>query len=225
MSTILAFDIYGTLIDTQGIVAQLHPLVGDCAESFSLAWRDKQLEYSFRRGLMKKYKNFGICTRDALEYVCRHYMVPLKQTEKQSLLEAYRALPAFSDVKESLSQLKSANCRVFAFSNGSVKAVNELLEVAGIRKEFDGIVSVDEVQSFKPDPIVYSYFLQKTEASKANTWLISSNSFDVIGALSTGIKSVWVRRSTQIIFDSWEVEPTKTVTSLLNLNKVIAEAA
>ena len=66
MATI-AFDIYGTLIDTDSMVSQLHEWVGSRAETFSKTWRSKQLEYSFRRGLMRQYENFEVCTRQALE--------------------------------------------------------------------------------------------------------------------------------------------------------------
>ena len=44
MSITLAFDVYGTLIDTQGVVASLQQLVGDQASDCSRTWRDKQLE-------------------------------------------------------------------------------------------------------------------------------------------------------------------------------------
>jgi 2-haloacid dehalogenase len=52
MSVTLAFDVYGTLIDTHGVVSALQALIGDKAKDFSHSWREKQLEYSFRRGLM-----------------------------------------------------------------------------------------------------------------------------------------------------------------------------
>ena len=58
MSLTLAFDVYGTLIDTGGIVTALQKLIGDQAKPFSDLWRSKQLEYSFRRGLMQNYRDF-----------------------------------------------------------------------------------------------------------------------------------------------------------------------
>ena len=52
-NTTLAFDVYGTLIDTNGVVDLLEKFIGDKAKAFSATWRDKQLEYSFRRGHMQ----------------------------------------------------------------------------------------------------------------------------------------------------------------------------
>ena len=68
MSTAIAFDIYGTLIDPHGVVEDLARHLGEGAQGFSNVWRDKQLEYSFRRGLMGRYENFPVCTRQALDY-------------------------------------------------------------------------------------------------------------------------------------------------------------
>lgn len=66
----IAFDIYGTLIDIQAVLARLIELVGNKAPAISRAWRQKQLEYSFRRGLMGDYCDFSVCTRQALIFAC-----------------------------------------------------------------------------------------------------------------------------------------------------------
>ena len=105
MNTTLAFDVYGTLIDTNGVVAALQELVNDKAKSFSQTWRDKQLEYSFRRSLMQNYEDFGVCTSQALDYTCAFHKVSLTDAQKTELLGIYRVLPAFSDVKEGLTLL------------------------------------------------------------------------------------------------------------------------
>lgn len=221
MSVTLAFDVYGTLIDTHGVVSKLQELIGDKAKDFSQTWREKQLEYSFRRGLMQKYENFAICTRDALEYACSYHKVTLTKEHKHEILDCYRTLPAFKDVEDGLTRLKAANFRLYAFSNGSAEAVQTLLVAAGIRDFFLGIVSADDLKTFKPNPAVYSHFLRKSGASASYTWLISSNPFDVIGAISAGMHAAWVQRSKEAIFDPWGIEPTITVGSLGELYEKI----
>ena len=216
MSTTLAFDIYGTLIDTNGVVTALRetPAVGDRAAEFSRAWREKQLEYTFRRGLMQNYEDLSVCTRQALDYLCAAYSVDLSEAEKDRLLEVYRVLPAFDDVAESLERLDGAGFRMYAFSNGSAKAVETLLQAAGIRDFFLDVVSVEDLRSFKPNPAVYAHFLRRAGATGADAWLISGNPFDVMGAVSAGMKGAWVQRSSDAVFDPWGIEPTITVSSL-----------
>ncbi len=128
---------------------------------------------------------------------------------------------AFDDVKEGLTRLKGAGFRLYAFSNGAADALETLLNNAGIRDLFLGVVSVDDIKSFKPNPAVYSHFLRKSGSTGGNAWLISSNPFDVIGAISAGMKSAWVRRSPEAVFDPWGIEPTITVGSLVELDKKI----
>ncbi|MGB1256230.1 MAG: haloacid dehalogenase type II [Thiolinea sp.] len=213
----LAFDVYGTLIDTHGVVTALSTMVGDQAPAFSQTWRDKQLEYSFRRGLQKDYQHFGICTRDALEYTCLFYQCELSTAQKDELLALYRVLPAFADVTDALAQLKQADIPMYAFSNGNAAAVEGLLQNAGIREYFAGVVSVDDLQTFKPNPEVYQHFLTQSGATAEKAWLISSNPFDVIGAVGIGMQAAWVKRSKTAIFDPWGVEPTATVSGLHEL--------
>ncbi len=225
MAITLAFDVYGTLIDTHGVRVVLEKHVGDQAAEFSRAWRDKQLEYSFRRGLMQNYENFAVCTSNAFDYTCAYFNTLLSREVKEELLDAYRLLPAFADVAEGLARAKQADFRMYAFSNGSADAMETLLNHAGIRDYFIGVVSVDEIKSFKPNPGVYCHFLRRTGATGADAWLVSSNPFDVIGAVSSGMRAAWVKRSPDAIFDPWGIEPTLTVNSLLPLAERVKQAS
>ncbi|NKB66765.1 MAG: haloacid dehalogenase type II [Candidatus Latescibacteria bacterium] len=222
MSLTLAFDVYGTLIDTQGVLVGLQQYVGEKAPEFSRTWRDKQLEYSFRRGLMQRYENFAVCTRDALEYTCEFLAVDLGRAEKDALMDLYKVLPAFADAAVGLERAKAAGLSLFAFSNGSAAAVEGLLNHAGIRALFDGVVSTDEIQSFKPNPAVYRHFLQRADTAADRAWLVSGNPFDVIGAVGAGMRAAWVRRSPAAVFDPWDVQPTVTVEGLADIAGVVA---
>lgn len=219
--TTLAFDVYGTLIDTQGVSLALEKFLGEQASEFSRAWREKQLEYSFRRGLMQHYENFSVCTRHALEYTCALFHQTFSQTDKDELMDAYQTLPAFEDARSGLEQAKQAGFRLFAFSNGSSDAVEQLLIKADIRDYLMDVVSVDEIRSFKPNPGAYCHFLRRAGTTGDDTWLISSNPFDVIGARSAGLYAAWVKRSPQALFDPWGIEPTLIVPSLLHLPQEI----
>lgn len=219
MATVLAFDVYGTLIDTHGVVAELEQrLAGqersDLAPEFSRRWRDKQLEYSFRRGLMGAYADFSRCTREALEFTDRAFHTRFSETDKEHLMGVYARLPAFPDASAALARLAEAGVRCVAFSNGSREAVEGLLTQAGIREHFESVVSVDEIKRFKPDPAVYAHLRYRLESEPGDTWLVSSNAFDVIGARHAGLHAAWVRRIPDAPFDPWGIEPDITVADL-----------
>lgn len=217
MKAILAFDVYGTLIDTHGVVTELESSLGENARTFSQRWRDKQLEYAFRRGLMGAYVDFAQCTREALEFTDRAFRTGLADADKDRLMSTYSRLPAFPDVADALASLRRGGVTCVAFSNGTHDAVKALLEQAELFDHFDDIVSVDEIKRFKPDPAVYSHLRTRLESSVADTWLISSNPFDVIGAKHAGLHAAWVRRSAEAPFDPWGGEPDLTVSDLNEL--------
>ena len=86
MSITLGFDVYGTLIDTAGISAALVQHVGERATTFASLWRSKQLEYAFRRALMNKYRDFAVCTRQALDYLCLHFQTPIAEADRGNVM-------------------------------------------------------------------------------------------------------------------------------------------
>jgi 2-haloacid dehalogenase len=224
MTITLAFDVYGTLIDTHGITFSLEKYAGNKAHEFSRIWREKQLEYSFRRGLMQSYESFDICTSNALDFTCAYLKIPLGRSDKDALMGQYKILPAFADVEEGLEKAKEGGFRMFAFSNGRADAIEALLKHAGIRDYFIDVISVDEMKSYKPNPCVYSHFLRRAGATGADAWLVSGNSFDVIGAISSGMRAVWVKRSPDALFDPWGIEPTLIVNNFASLAEQIARA-
>lgn len=211
MNNAVAFDIYGTLIDTQAVLARLTDLIGDKAPAVSRLWRQKQLEYSFRRGLMRDYCDFSVCTRQALVFACREHAVAIGEEAIELAMQAYAELDAFADVPAGLEALHKQGMHLYAFSNGSRAAVERLLERAGIGHYFTAVVSVEDVRSFKPNPDVYAHLVRRCGVPAAQLCLVSSNPFDVLGAAHAGLRSAWLRRDPASQFDPWETQPDITL--------------
>lgn len=223
VATVLAFDVYGTLIDTAGVVSKLRGIVGARAEDFARVWRDKQLEYSFRRALMRRYEDFSVCVSDSLEYAARSFSRELTTADRELLLGEFQRLPPFADAAPGLARLAELDFALFAFSNGSAGMVARLLAGAGLADFFRDIVSVEDRRSFKPDPDVYRYLLERAGTAPDQAWLVSGNPFDVIGAMSVGMRGIWVKRSADAIFDPWGIEPSVTVASLVEIGDRLAD--
>jgi 2-haloacid dehalogenase len=217
----LAFDVYGTLIDPFGISQGLQEMAGDKTPALAQLWRDKQIEYLFRRALGRGYQPFSVCTGQALDYAAKQLQVELSGDDRQKLLEKYRQLPAYSEVAAALRQLKNAGCRNYAFSNGEPDDLARLLAHAGLDEALDGIISVHDVQSFKPDPAVYAHFLKETGSTREETWLVSGNPFDVIGAHLAGWHTAWVKRNPAAQFDPWGIAPDVIVADTRELSNCV----
>ncbi|WP_252897149.1 HAD hydrolase-like protein [Metallosphaera hakonensis] len=130
MKIILAFDVFGTLLDTS---------------SFPEEARRKQLEYTWLFTIMGKFLPF----REITSMAVRSYLNEHEGSEPQ-LMEIWRNLKAHGDVS-SLAEISSL-AEVFALSNGSVEEVREHLERNGILKYFKGIYSAEQVGEYKPLP-------------------------------------------------------------------------
>ena len=214
---VLGFDVYGTLVDPFGMERQLATLFGDRGSAICALWRQKQLEYSFRRGLMRCYEDFDACTRRALSFATKTHNVELSDAAQRQLLTDYRKLPAFPDVPPAFETLKASGCRLLAFSNGVESSLRALLGNAGLLAYIEAVVSVNDIKTFKPNPDVYSYLLSRGGHSREETWLVSSNPFDVIGAKAAHLRAAWVRRNSEDVFDPWEFEPDLVVSDLTQL--------
>ena len=119
----IGFDVYGTLVDPLGMDAPLREHVGDLAERFAAIWRERQIDWTFRRALMGRYEDFDVVTRDAFRATSAILGADLR-TAEAGLLDTYRRLPAFGDAHDGLAQLAGAGHRLVAFSNGAAKAIS-----------------------------------------------------------------------------------------------------
>lgn len=219
----LAFDIYGTLINPAGITERLHTVAGDKASTFARLWREKQLEYTFRRGLMNSYCDFTVCVQQALQFTAANLQIALSKKENDRLMALYLELPAFIDAERCLQKLNRSEFRVYALSNGTLQDVLQLLAYNQLQKYFLEVISVEEIRTFKPDPAVYRFFLEKSRSEASDSWLVSSNPFDVIGAVSAGMKAIWIQRDSNAVFDPWEIRPTITLQGLDALPETILQ--
>ncbi|MBA2442867.1 MAG: haloacid dehalogenase type II [Rubrobacter sp.] len=222
MAHAIGFDIYGTLVNPLEMDRHLEPVVGELAGRFSEVWRARQVEYAFRRGLMREYRDFGVCTRQALEFAARSLGVELSEEEREHLIAEYQNLRPFPDVLPGLERMKSGGHEMVAFSNGVEQTARTLLERAGVMQYLDGVVSVDDVATFKPDPEVYAYLARRLNLPAEEVWLVSSNAWDVIGAKSFGLRAAWLQRDPEAVFDPWGLEPDLVAGDLLELSEKLA---
>lgn len=204
----IGFDIYGTLVDPLEMNEHLRPVVGEeLADRFSELWRNKQIEYTFRRALMRQYEDFGVCTRQALVHTASVLGADLSEEEQERLIEEYQNLRPFPDVITGIEALKSKGHTLVAFSNGVEATARTLLQRAGVLPHLGGVISVDDLKTFKPNPEVYHYLARRLDTAPSETWLVSSNPFDVIGAKAAGLMAAWIKRKPDAQFDPWEIEP------------------
>lgn len=190
------FDAYGTLFDVHSAVAALGDEVGPELAHLSMAWRTRQLEYTWLRSLMKSHTDFWQLTSDALRVSLRE--CGLEQDKlHDSLMQAYLSLSAFPEVSGVLEMLKLAQFKTAILTNGSPMMITAAVENAGIAQWIDQQLSVEDVGVFKPDSRVYQLAVDRLGISSDRVAFLSSNAWDAAGAAHFGFRVAWVNRYSQ----------------------------
>ncbi|KAI4121322.1 MAG: hypothetical protein LQ338_006433 [Usnochroma carphineum] len=118
-------------------------------------------------------------------------------------MQAYDSLSTFPDVTPALDSLVNhSGITPVIFSNGTQEMVSNSAyhspDLAPYSHVFKDIITVEEVQRFKPHPDVYFHLARKMGKGRdqiGDMWLVSGNPFDIVGAKAVGMKAAWVDRS------------------------------
>ena len=138
---------------------------------------------------------------------------------KNELLDLYKILSPYPEVKETLQLLKEKNYKLSILSNGTPSLLNELVSSNNL-KVFDDIFSVEEVGIFKPDSKVYDIPVKKYKIEKREVAFLSANTWDVSGGGNYGYNAIWVNRN-NIIFDNLDYSPENQINNLKHLLDII----
>ena len=136
------------------------------------------------------------------------------------LLDLYKILSTFPEVKEVLNNLKEKNYKLAILSNGTPSLLNELVKSNNLDSIFDDIFSIEEVGIYKPSSKVYDIPIKKFKIQKDEVVFLSANTWDVSGGGNYGYNSVWVNRNNNI-FDSLDYIPQNQVKNLGELLDLI----
>jgi 2-haloacid dehalogenase len=217
VAEVLAFDLYGTLVDPTAISADVGRElgIGDGSEIARL-WRLKQLEYCFRLTVMDRYQDFGYITERALAFAVASAGLSLPGGRVKRLADRYDHLPPFPDAGAALRSLTSLGYELAVLSNGTPGMIQNCLAGSGLDAYFRQRISVDEIRAFKPSALVYQHAAERLAQPVRRIRLVSSNAFDIVGAGAVGMRTAWVNRS-GAPFDTIGSRPEITVPDLGHL--------
>ena len=214
----IIFDAYGTLFDVNSAAEKCKDKIGDKWEGFANYWRTTQLEYTWLRSLMNRHKDFWQVTEDSLDKSMKAFKID--PSMRNELLNLYKILPTFPEVKEVLQNLKKKDYKLAILSNGTPTLLNELVTSNNLDNIFDDIFSIEEVGIYKPDSKVYNLPIKKYQIKKDEVAFLSANTWDVSGGGNYGYSSIWVNRNNNI-FDNLDYKPKNEVKNLNQLLDII----
>ena len=214
----IIFDAYGTLFDVNSAAEKCKDKIGGKWENFSNYWRTTQLEYTWLRSLMNRHKDFWTVTEDSLDKSMQVFKI--EPSMRNELLDLYKVLSTFPEVKDILKKLKEKNYKLSILSNGTPSLLNELVKSNNLDNIFNDIFSIEEVKIYKPNSKVYDIPINKYKIKKNEVVYLSANTWDVSAGGNYGFNPVWVNRNNSI-FDKLDYVPKYQVENLTKLLDII----
>ena len=214
----IVFDAYGTLFDVNSAAEKCKDKIGDRWEAFANFWRITQLEYTWLRSLMERHKDFWAITEDSLDKSMKVFGIDMNM--KDDLLNLYKILSTYPEVKEVLENLKKKNLKLSILSNGTPTLLNELVKSNNLNNLFDDLFSVEEVKVYKPVSKVYDLPVKKYQIKPQEIIFLSANTWDVSGGGNYGYNAVWVNRN-KSKFDNLDYQPKNEIDNLSQLLDII----
>jgi 2-haloacid dehalogenase len=214
----IVFDAYGTLFDVNSAAEMCKDKIGDKWEGFANYWRTTQLEYTWLRSLMKRHKDFWQITEESLDKSMKVFKID--GSMKNELLNLYKVLSPYPEVKEVLKSLKAKKYKLAILSNGTPSLLNELVKSNNLDDIFNDLFSIEEVGIYKPDKKVYDMPIKKYQVKNEEIAFLSANSWDVSGGGNYGYNSIWVNRNNNV-FDNLDYKPKNEINNLTQLLAIV----
>ena len=134
----IIFDAYGTLFDVNSAAEKCKDKIGGKWEGFANFWRTTQLEYTWLRSLMKRHKDFWQITEDSLDKSMKVFGIEMSM--KNDLLNLYKVLSPYPEVKNVLENLKKKNFKLAILSNGTPALLEQLVQNNNLKDLFDDLL-------------------------------------------------------------------------------------
>ncbi|MEX2659506.1 MAG: haloacid dehalogenase type II [Acidimicrobiales bacterium] len=202
---IVLFDVVETMFSLRPVAAALVPLGVSVEVFFARLLRD-----GFALAAAGTYEPFRSVASSAIGTLAPHG----SSQQHDAVLAAFEQLPAHPDVDPALTLLAEAGVTVCALTNGSSDATVALLEASGLQDKVERVLSVDEVQRWKPAPEPYRHGADQLGADARDIALVAVHSWDVHGAHHAGLTTGWCSRLEGVypsIFDAPDVSGTDLV--------------
>jgi 2-haloacid dehalogenase len=134
----------------------------------------------------------------------------------EHVMAGFLALPVHPDVPAGVRALRAAGLRLVTLTNGSTGISDNLLASAGLRDEFEALLSVEDAGAWKPARAAYEYAARRCGTEPGDMLLVAVHPWDVDGAARAGMATAWINR-TGTPYPEYFTAPRYTITALDDL--------
>ena len=133
------------------------------------------------------------------------------------VLEGFMSLDVHPDVTGGVRVMNRQGLRLVTLSNGATRVGETLLSTAGIRDEFERLLSVEDAGRWKPAPQSYAYAARQCGVAPAEMMLVAVHPWDIDGAARAGLHTAWIDRSGNTPYPPYFTAPDITASGVDDL--------
>ena len=192
---VLAFDIFGTVVDWHGSIAREVTAMGLAVDgsSFALAWR-AGYQPAMRRVMSGElgWTLIDDLHRMILDEILEQFKVThLTEPQKRRLNKIWHRLDAWPDSVEGLTRLKS-KFTICTLSNGNIGLLANMAKRAGL--PWDCVLSAEVFRAYKPHPSTYLGVAKVFDLAPPEVMLVAAHQDDLAAARACGLQTAYIER-------------------------------
>ncbi|MCZ2815093.1 haloacid dehalogenase type II [Modestobacter sp. VKM Ac-2984] len=192
--SLIVFDVNETLSDMSPM-AQRFSDVGAPAHLAKL-WFASLLRDGFALTAVGASRPFAELGADALRSVLHGIDLDRDvDAAVEHVLSGFMQLSVHPDVPDGVRALRASGRRLVTLTNGSAQVSEQLFSSAGIRDQFEALLSVEDAGIWKPARGAYEYAAQACGTDPADMLLVAVHPWDIDGAARAGLRTAWLDRA------------------------------
>ena len=196
---VIFFDVNETLLDLSPLKESLGAALGGRPELASL-WFTTLLQHSLVATVADRYHVFDEIGAACLRMIARSLGLELGGDTAERCVATMRCLPPHPDVVPALERLRDASFRLAPLTNSSKSMVADQMQNAGLTQFFETLLSVEEVELYKPHTHVYRWAARRLGVDVADCLFVAAHGWDVAGAAWAGMRTAFIARPGQQVF-------------------------
>jgi len=197
---VIFFDVNETLLDLNNVGKSVAQALGG-REDLVPYWFTTMLHYSLVGNVTGQYNSFAEIGVASLEMIAKQKHIPLTHEQAHdAVLTPFRDLAPHEDVVEGLKRLRELGYTLITLTNSSDAGIAAQLKNAHLAEYFDGSLTVQNLETFKPDLRVYNWAQKEMKIEPQQAMLIAAHPWDIAGAEKAGWKTGFIARPGKALY-------------------------
>lgn len=176
-------------------------------------WFDRILRYGMALSLADNYVAFPKVAGSALRSLAPGR---IGEDAVQHVLGGLAELPAHADVEPAMRVLADNDITMVCLSNGTARTTADFLRRCGLDGFVEQVISVAEVETWKPAARVYEHTRDRVACDAADIALVAVHAFDCHGARQAGFTTAWASRL-EVVYPTVFAAPDVTGADLVEV--------